>query len=38
MDFHYIKMVGNGKLDVRFFKHKVDAVLLELLADERFDS
>jgi hypothetical protein len=38
MDFHDMKMEGDGELDVRFFKNKVDAVLQELLADECFDS
>jgi hypothetical protein len=29
-----MKMEGDGKQDVSFYKHKVEAVLLELLAGE----
>jgi uncharacterized protein YhfF len=34
MDVHHMKMEGDGKQNVRFFKRKVEAVLRELLADE----
>jgi hypothetical protein len=38
MDVHDIKVEGGGEQDIRFFKRKVEAVLLELFADERLDS
>jgi hypothetical protein len=38
MDVHNIKVEGGGEQDIRFFKRKVEAVLLELFADERLDS
>jgi hypothetical protein len=33
MDVHYMKMKSDGKQDVKFFKHKMVAVLQEQLAD-----
>ena len=35
MDILDMRQEGDCEQDVRFFKHKVDVVLLELLADER---
>ena len=35
MDIHDMRQEGDGEQDVRFFKRKVEIVLLELLADER---
>ena len=35
MDIHDMWQEGDGQQDVRFFKRKVEVVLLELLADER---
>jgi hypothetical protein len=37
MDVHNMKVEGDGEKDVRFFKHKLEAVLRELLADERLE-
>jgi hypothetical protein len=37
MDVHDMKVEGDGEQDVRFFKHKVEAVLWELLTDGRVE-
>jgi hypothetical protein len=37
MDVHYMKMKSDGKQDVKFFKHKMVAVLQEQLAYERLE-
>jgi hypothetical protein len=37
MDVHDMKVEGDGEQDVRFFKHKAEAVLWELLTDERLE-
>jgi hypothetical protein len=37
MDAHNMKVEGDDEQELRFFKRKVEAVLLELLADERLE-
>jgi hypothetical protein len=37
MDIHNMWQEGDGEQDVRFFKRKVEVVLLELIADERLE-